>query len=171
MAIDTMDISVGEIVAQVVEKCHDPEKAVKRIIDRLRNSPPEQEAWNNETARIAVAEMVHRRRHQNRDATIRASWLTPESANAAEERVVRSMLDEYTVGAKALGDCTRQDLVYASAIARNQETGLRTKRWFFDRIVAMLKDDSTKVRAVLNDEQAVKIHRDAERAAEKAVKA
>lgn len=170
MVTDTEEITVRSIVSQVVERVHDPDKAVKQIIERLRSSPPEQEAWNSETARMAVRDMVHQQRHLNRATAVRASWLNPQSANAVEERVVRSMLDEYTIGSKALGDCTRPDLVYAGATARNQEIGFRVKRLFLEKLTAELPDDETKVRAVLNDERTVKIHREAERAAAKAVR-
>ena len=156
------EIDLKAIVADAVKATPEVEKAVRRIVNRLARDAEAQEAWNEETATVAVRALVHERRALNRTATVNAAWLNADVAKGMEAPAMRSMLDEYTVGDKRLGDCVKPDLDYAKARADAGAMGLRVKGLFLSKVSALLSDDETKVRSVLTDERVVKLHREAE---------
>ena len=152
------EIDLKAIVADAVKATPEVEKAVRRIVNRLARDAEAQEA----TATVAVRALVHERRALNRTATVNAAWLNADVAKGMEAPAMRSMLDEYTVGDKRLGDCVKPDLDYAKARADAGAMGLRVKGLFLSKVSALLSDDETKVRSVLTDERVVKLHREAE---------
>jgi len=153
---------VQSIVAEIVSNQPDVERAVSAILRRLKRNGEEQNLWNEETAREVVATMVYQQRHRNISTAVAASWMNPVSAAKMEKAVVTSMLNDYTVGNKRLGDCIRADLSSHLAWCHTQRKGWAVKAAFIDALTMKLPDEVATVRSVMNDADCVNLHRSAE---------
>jgi len=86
-----------------------------------------------------------------RAAGANSTTTMPRSGRAAQLAVSRGYLNNYFVGDKRLGDCTKEDLEDQIARHKGAINGFRNESLFLTRIVKKLPNKTSTVRKVLNE--------------------